>query len=63
VDGYRSPTCSDKPQSQEQRGKARLIQSAQQGDRQALGELYKRHVDLIYCYVCAESGTMPPPKT
>ena len=51
MDGYRSPTRSDKPNRQEQRGEARLIQRAQQGDRQALGELYERHVDPIYRYI------------
>ena len=51
MDGYRSPTRSDKSNRREKRGEVRLIQRAQQGDRQALGELYKRHVDLIYRYV------------
>ena len=51
MDGNRSPTRSDKPNRQEQRGEARLIQRAQQGDRQAQGELYERHVDPIYRYV------------
>lgn len=53
MDGYRSPTSSDKPKRRNQPGEARLIQRAQQGDRQALGELYNRHVDLIYRYVYA----------
>jgi RNA polymerase sigma-70 factor (ECF subfamily) len=36
-----------------QRDESRLIEKAKRGDRQALGELYNRHVDVVYRYVYA----------
>jgi RNA polymerase sigma-70 factor (ECF subfamily) len=37
-------------------GEKLLIERAQRGDRQAIGELYRRHVDVIYRYVYARVG-------
>ena len=37
----------------EQRGEARLVELAKRGDKRAVGELYRRHVDLIYRYTYA----------
>ena len=37
----------------EDRGEARLIDSAKLGDKRAIGELYRRHVDMIYRYTYA----------
>jgi len=34
-------------------GEARLVQLAKRGDKRAVGELYRRHVDLIYRYAYA----------
>lgn len=34
-------------------GEARLVESAKRGDKRALGELYRRHVDMIYRYTYA----------
>jgi RNA polymerase sigma factor (sigma-70 family) len=34
----------------------RLIEQAQGGDRAALGELYRRHADVIYRYICMHVG-------
>jgi RNA polymerase sigma-70 factor (ECF subfamily) len=34
----------------------RQIQRAKQGDKQAIGELYRRHVDVIFRYVWARVG-------
>jgi RNA polymerase sigma-70 factor (ECF subfamily) len=43
--GSRSPPCRGDEDE--------LIRRAKQGDRQAIGELYRRHVDVIYRYVWA----------
>ena len=37
----------------EDKGEARLIDSAKRGDKRAIGELYRRHVDMIYRYTYA----------
>src|SRR5574341_120016 len=35
----------------EETQEARLIEAAQRGDQQAVAELYRRHVDVVYRYV------------
>jgi RNA polymerase sigma-70 factor (ECF subfamily) len=39
--------------SRRQRQEARLISRAQAGDRRAMGQLYRRHVDPVYQYIYA----------
>ena len=54
--GYRSGDGSGSESSRKRGDEARLIQRAKQGDQQAIGELYRRHVDVIYRYVWARVG-------
>jgi RNA polymerase sigma-70 factor (ECF subfamily) len=49
----RSADGSQGASSRKREEEARLIQRAKQGDKQAIGELYRRHVDVIYRYVWA----------
>ena len=53
MDGQRSPDSPEASQPRQQHSEARLIDRAKRGDEQAIGELYRRHVDLIYRYVYA----------
>jgi RNA polymerase sigma-70 factor (ECF subfamily) len=39
--------------SEKQHDEVRLVKRAKQGDRQAISELYRRHVDAVYRYVYA----------
>jgi RNA polymerase sigma-70 factor (ECF subfamily) len=50
MNGHGSQTSSGNVKSRK-RDEARLVERAQQGDREAIGELYRRHVDTIYRYV------------
>jgi RNA polymerase sigma-70 factor (ECF subfamily) len=51
--GFRSKDGSGSKSSRERADEARLIQRAQQGDEQAISELYRRHVDVVYRYIWA----------
>ena len=51
--GNRSGDGSGSGSSPSRDGEERLIRQAKQGDKQAIGELYRRHVDVIYRYVWA----------
>ena len=42
-----------KVDSSDHGGEARLVARAKRGDKQAVGELYQRHVDMIYRYTYA----------
>jgi RNA polymerase sigma-70 factor (ECF subfamily) len=42
--------------SQSQDDEPRLVQQAKQGDKKAISELYRRHVDMVYRYVWARVG-------
>jgi RNA polymerase sigma-70 factor (ECF subfamily) len=42
-----------KDRSPQDHGEARLVALAKQGDERAVGELYRRHVDMIYRYTYA----------
>ena len=44
---------SRRAQSRRDQGEARLVESAKRGDKRAVGELYQRHVDMIYRYTYA----------
>jgi RNA polymerase sigma-70 factor (ECF subfamily) len=39
-----------------QRAEVRLIERAQAGDKGAIGELYRAHVDMVYRYIYARVG-------
>jgi RNA polymerase sigma-70 factor (ECF subfamily) len=54
--GYRSGDGSGSKSPQKRGDEARLLQRAKQGDQRAIGELYRRHVDVIYRYVWARVG-------
>jgi RNA polymerase sigma-70 factor (ECF subfamily) len=43
----------EKTASQTRHGEARLVELAKRGDKRAIGELYRRHVDMIYRYTYA----------
>lgn len=45
--------------SRKREEEARLIQRAKQGDKEAIGELYQRHVDAIYRYIWARVRETP----
>jgi len=47
----RSADGSGGPTSRRREEEARLIQRAKQGDKQAIGELYRQNVDVIYRYI------------
>ena len=51
--GFRSKDGSGSEPARERADEARLIQRAQQGDEQAISELYRRHVDVVYRYIWA----------
>jgi RNA polymerase sigma-70 factor (ECF subfamily) len=51
--GFRSKDGSGSKSSRERGDETRLIQRAQQGDEQAISELYRRHVDVVYRYIWA----------
>ncbi len=51
--GFRSTGGSDTKGSRKRDKEHELIRRAQQGDRQAIGELYRVHVDVIYRYIWA----------
>lgn len=49
--GFRSTGGSDTKGSRKREHELELIRRAQQGDKQAIGELYRLHVDVIYRYI------------
>ena len=49
--GFRSTGGSDIAGSRKRDKELNLIRRAQQGDKQAVGELYRLHVDVIYRYI------------
>ena len=51
--GFRSTSGSDPKRSRKREQEHELIRRAQEGDKQAIGELYRAHVDVIYRYVWA----------
>jgi RNA polymerase sigma-70 factor (ECF subfamily) len=53
--GFRSKDGSGSTSSRKRDEEARLIQRAQEGDKAAITELYRRHVDAVYRYVWARA--------
>jgi RNA polymerase sigma-70 factor (ECF subfamily) len=51
--GGRSTDGSGASSSRKRDEESKLIHRAQQGDKKAIGELYRQHVDVIYRYVWA----------
>ena len=51
--GFRSTDGSTKTRSQKRDKELALIRHAQEGNKQAIGELYRMHVDVIYRYIWA----------
>lgn len=51
--GFRSTDGSGTERSRKRDKELELIRRAQQGDKPAIGELYRLHVDVIYRYVWA----------
>ena len=51
--GTRSTSGSDPKRSRKREKEHELIRRAQEGDKQAIGELYRANVDVIYRYVWA----------
>ena len=51
--GTRSTSGSDPRRSRKRETEHELIRRAQEGDKQAIGELYRANVDVIYRYVWA----------
>jgi RNA polymerase sigma-70 factor (ECF subfamily) len=51
--GLRSAGGSESKGSRKRERELELIRRAQQGDKQAIGELYRLHVDVIYRYIWA----------
>jgi RNA polymerase sigma-70 factor (ECF subfamily) len=51
--GFRSTDGSSSTRSQKRDKEIALIRRAQQGDKQAIGEIYRMHVDVIYRYIWA----------
>ena len=51
--GFRSTSGSDSKRSRKREKEHELIRRAQEGDKQAIGELYRVHVDVIYRYIWA----------
>ena len=51
--GFRSTDGSGSQSPRKRDDEARLIQRAQQGDKESIAELYRRHVDVVYRYVWA----------
>ena len=51
--GFRSTSGSDPKRSRKREKEHELIRRAQEGDKQAIGELYRANVDVIYRYVWA----------
>lgn len=54
--GNRSTDGFGSRSSQVQDDEPRLVQQAKQGDKKAISELYRRHVDMVYRYVWARVG-------
>ena len=51
--GFRSTDGSTSTRSRKRDKELDLIRRAQEGDKQAIGEIYRLHVDVIYRYVWA----------
>ena len=51
--GFRSTDGSTSTRSQKRDKELALIRRAQEGDKPAIGEIYRQHVDVIYRYVWA----------
>ena len=51
--GFRPTDGSTSTRSQKREKELALIRRAQEGDKQAIGELYRLHVDVIYRYIWA----------
>lgn len=51
--GFKSTDGSGSARSQKRDKELKLIGRAQQGDKQAIGKLYRLHVDVIYRYIWA----------
>ena len=51
--GFRSTDGSGNDRSRKRDKELELIRRAQQGDKPAIGELYRLHVDVIYRYIWA----------
>ena len=51
--GFRPTDGSANTRSQKREKELALIRRAQEGDKQAIGEIYRTHVDVIYRYIWA----------
>lgn len=51
--GFRSTDGSTSTRSEKRDKELALIRRAQEGDKQAIGEIYRMHVDVIYRYIWA----------
>jgi RNA polymerase sigma-70 factor (ECF subfamily) len=51
--GFSSTSGSDPKRSRKREKEHELVRRAQEGDKQAIGELYRVHVDVIYRYIWA----------
>ena len=51
--GFSSTSGADPKRSRKREQEHELIRRAQEGDKQAIGELYRVHVDVIYRYIWA----------
>lgn len=47
---------SEAQERPKQRDEVRLIERAQKGDKRAIGDLYRAHVDMVYRYISARVG-------
>ena len=57
--GRRGPSRSRTKASRKRGDETKLVERAKQGDKQAISELYRRHVDVIYRYIWARVGDGP----
>jgi RNA polymerase sigma-70 factor (ECF subfamily) len=53
MEGYSSESRSGAKDALKRREESRLIERAIKGDKRAIGELYRAHVDTIYSYIFA----------
>jgi RNA polymerase sigma-70 factor (ECF subfamily) len=58
MEGSRPGSRSGAQERPKQREEVRLIERAQNGDKAALAELYRGHVDMVHRYVYARVGDM-----
>ena len=56
MESSRLGSRSGAPERPQQREEVRLIERAQQGDKSAIAELYRGHVDMVYRYIYGRVG-------